>query len=72
MKLKLFMIAKSDGAWSFHEFVFFNSKVMYGIGPSSHYEVSPVKLVALESGRRLPIALRNHFIEWRHLGASSG
>ena len=73
MKLKLFMIAKSDGAWSFHEFVFFQVQgVMYGIGPSSHYEVSPVKLVALESGQRLPIALRNHFNDGGIWGQSYG
>ena len=72
-EVKAFHDREVRWAWSFHEFVFFQVQgVMYGIGPSSHYEVIPVKLVALESGRRLPIARRNYFIEWRHLGASSG
>jgi|GEM_PF-3160937 len=53
MKLKLFMIAKSDGHGLSMSSHFQVQGVMYGIGPSSHYEVTPVKLVALESGRRL-------------------
>ena len=57
-------------AWSFHEFVFFNSKVMYGIGPSSLYEVIPGNRVGFAG--EWPVTTyrtQESFQRWRHLGA---
>ena len=73
MKFNLFMSAKSYEHGLSKSSRFQSSKVMYGIGPSSLYEMIPGKSIGFAG--EWPVTTyrtQESFQRWRHLGASSG